>query len=141
MVNAPPARKSGMAGMFEVQSDERISSAKDSLSRLQKSTQDKKLKRTGEAYSSGEWEDGPDLPPPNMNNFVRGDERVTNLSERDSFLHPLKALKVKSKEDAKAAKDYKTPDKSEQTYVSSKMKSISQYEKLKMSQSESVNET
>ena len=49
MVNAPPARKSGMAGMFEVQSDERISSAKDSLSRLQRSTQDKKLKRTGEA--------------------------------------------------------------------------------------------
>ena len=101
------------------------------MTALQKS----RRKLAGEAESSGEWEDGPDLPPPNINNFVRGDERGTNLSERDSFLHPLKALKAKSKEESKMV-DFKSPDKSEQTYVTSKVRSMRE-----MSLSESVNET
>ena len=70
---------------------------------------------------SGNATERTDLPPPNMNNFVRGDERVTNLSERDSFLYPLKALKAKTKDESKVEK---TPDKSEQTYVSAKVQSM-----------------
>ena len=78
-------KKSGVASMFEEKkSDERVPSQQDSMafSNLQRNVI-RELNSEGSEI---------DLPPQGWSNYAKAEERASSMSQRDSFLHPIKGL-------------------------------------------------